>query len=225
MLPDARVVLEHLLPAPIVVEHVDPGQLRDPEAELFEEERVGIARAVEKRRREFAAGRILARRGMAALGHPPAAIVNGEDRAPQWPAGIVGSITHTKGYCAVAMARSSELRSVAIDAERDDALSGGALEMICSEAERAWLLTRPEGERGWLSKLVFSAKESVYKLQHPLTKLFLDFDAVTVHVDLERETWTATFLVPAAPAFDVGDRIEGRWRHADGIVATAAWLR
>lgn len=216
-------MLEPLLPAPIVVEHVDPADLRDPEAELLEQERAGIARAVEKRRREFAAGRILARRALVALGHPPSAIVNGEDRAPQWPAGIVGSITHTKGYCAVAMARSSEVRSVAIDAERDDALSDGALEMICGEAERAWLATQPVVDRGWLSKLVFSAKECVYKLQHPLTKLFLDFDAVTVRVDLGRETWSAEFLVPAQPAFAVGDRIEGRWRHADGLVATAAW--
>lgn len=218
-------MIEPLLPAPIVVEHVDPADLRDPEAELLEQERGGIARAVEKRRREFAAGRILARRGLVALGHQPSAIINGEDRAPQWPAGIVGSITHTKGYCAVAMARSSEVRSVAIDAERDDALSDGALEMICGEAERAWLATQPVVDRGWLSKLVFSAKECVYKLQHPLTKLFLDFDAVTVRVDLERETWSAEFLVPAQPAFAVGDRIDGRWRHADGLVATAAWLR
>ena len=225
MLPDARVVLEDLLVAPIVVEHVDPADLRDPEAELLEDERATIAGAIEKRRREFAAGRILARRGLAALGHPPVAIVNGEDRAPQWPAGIVGSITHTKGYCAVAVARSSEMRSVAVDAERDDALSDGALEMICGEAERAWLATQPEADRGWLSKLVFSAKECVYKLQHPLTKLFLDFDAVTVRVDFERETWTATFLVPAAPVFAVGDRVEGRWRRADGLVATAAFLR
>ena len=218
-------MLERLLPAPIVVEHVDPRRLRDPEAELFAEERPGIARAVDKRRREFAAGRILARRGLAALGHPPVAIVNGEDRAPQWPSEIVGSITHTKGYCAVAMARASQMRSVAIDAEHDDALSDGALEMICGEAERAWLATQPEADRGWLSKLVFSAKECVYKLQHPLTKLFLDFDAVMVRVDLERETWVAEFLVVAAPAFGVGDRVEGRWRRAHGLVATAAWLR
>ena len=217
-------MLAALLPAPIVVEEIDPAELHEPEAALFEAERAAIARAVDKRRREFAAGRILARRGLAALGHPPVAIVNGEDRAPQWPAGIVGSITHTKGYCAVAVARTSEIRSVAIDAEREEALSDGALPMICGNAERAWLASQPEADRGWLSKLVFSAKESVYKLQHPLTKLFLDFDAVNVTVDRQRETWEATFVVSAAPAFEMGDRIDGRWLHANGLVVTAAWL-
>lgn len=217
-------MLEALLPAPIVVEHVDPEQLTDPEAELLDVERAAVSRAVDKRRREFAVGRILARRGLASLGHPPVAIVNGGDRAPQWPEGIVGSITHTKGYCAAAVARAAQVRSVAIDAERDDPLSDGASDMIIGDAERAWLATQPEQERGWLSKLVFSAKECVYKLQHPLTKLFLDFDAVTIRIDVLRQTWAAEFLVPAAPAFAVGDVVEGRWRHADGLVVTAAWL-
>ena len=80
-----------------------------PEAALFPAEEALLARAVQKRRREFATGRHCARSALGALGVGPAPILPGQAGAPQWPSGIVGSITHCAGYRAAAVARASEV--------------------------------------------------------------------------------------------------------------------
>ena len=93
---------------------------------LFADEQAGITSAVPSRRAEFVAGRTLARVAMRRLGLPPQALPVGPDRAPLWPANIVGSITHAAGYCAVAVgarcASSSApgLRSIGLDLEPDN---------------------------------------------------------------------------------------------------------
>ncbi len=75
-----------------------------------------VARAVEKRRREFAGGRDCARRALAALGIAPLAILSGERGEPLWPEGVVGAITHCAGYRGSAVARAGEVAALGIDA-------------------------------------------------------------------------------------------------------------
>ena len=98
--PAATRLLE-LFSAGCVAEEAVP-QLHD--AELFPEERACLAKAVEKRRAEFGTARVCARRALAQLGFPPMPLVPNKDRSPVWPQGVVGSITHTRGYCAVIVA-------------------------------------------------------------------------------------------------------------------------
>ena len=152
-----------------------------------------MARAVEKRRREFTAGRVLARKAMRRLGVPEAPIVNGEDRAPRWPAEVVGSITHTKSWCAVALAPRGSVRGVGLDVEGDDDLKRNLWDTICTPADLAWLEAQPPGERGWLGKLVFSAKECAYKAQYLETEQFLGFQAMSVAIDVPGRRWRTTF--------------------------------
>ncbi len=71
--------------------------------------------------------------------------------------------------------------------------------------------------------LFFSAKESAYKAQYPLTGKFLGFHALSIDLDLEVGAWRATFREPAGE-FAIGDRIDGRWRRSDGLIATTAWF-
>jgi 4'-phosphopantetheinyl transferase EntD len=150
------------------------------EAALFPEERTYVAGAVAKRRVEFAAGRLCARRALAAMGEPPAPLVARNDGSPRWPAGIVGSITHTRGYCAAVVDRHPPLRAVGIDAEEVRLLEPDTVRSIVTAGERAWLATQPEGRQPELAILFFSAKEAFYKCQYPLTGTFLDFGDVEI---------------------------------------------
>jgi 4'-phosphopantetheinyl transferase EntD len=127
------------------------------------------------RRREFAAGRACARRALAALGVADGAVLRGARRAPRWPEGVVGSLTHTGGFCAAAVARSSAFAGLGIDAERDEPLSERALARICSPAEIEALRALPGRSPERWGTLVFSAKESVYKAYFPLTEVFIGF--------------------------------------------------
>src|SRR5688500_12466696 len=83
-----------------------------PESTMFSAEADAVAGAIAERRREFGTVRYCARRALRQLGVPPVAILPGADRAPRWPAGVVGSMTHCAGYRAAVVARSHELGGV-----------------------------------------------------------------------------------------------------------------
>ncbi|RZU73150.1 4'-phosphopantetheinyl transferase EntD [Micromonospora kangleipakensis] len=182
-------------------------------------------RAVPSRRRDFTAGRVCARRALAALGLPAAPVPAATDRSPVWPAGVVGAITHTHGYCAAAAARSGEIRSVGLDAERHRELSAGVRRMICLPEEEADLAGLPAGV-SWPA-VVFSAKETVYKLWHPVVGTWLDFHDARVTLDPDAGTFTARIAparLHAAPVADPPALITGRFSVDADLVRTAAVL-
>jgi len=195
---------------------------------LFPEEEAVIARAVEKRRREFTAVRACARQAMEKLGVPPQPVLPGERGAPRWPDGLVGSMTHCEGYCAAALVRAGDLASLGIDAELHDQLPDGVLDVVALPAEqmrlRGLVSSRPSVH--W-DRLLFSAKESVYKAWFPLTGKWLDFPEADIEIDPGAVadvlgTFRVRLLVPG-PMVD-GRRVQvfdGRWTVRRGLIATA----
>lgn len=146
---------------------------------LFPEERAAVARAVPSRQAEFAGGRQAARHAMAALGLPPCAVPIGADRAPRWPEGVVGSITHDGGLCLAIVGRSEAWQAIGIDLERDAELSPEIAAEIATETELSALAPL---SRGRAAARVFSAKEAAYKAQYPLTGCLFGFDAMAAHL-------------------------------------------
>ena len=169
-----------------------------PGTGLFPEEETLVARATEKRRQEFTAGRACARAALAALGMAAIPILRGYRGAPQWPDGIVGSITHCTGYVAAAVARTQDLVTIGLDAEPNAALPGGVLELISRPAERARLreLAGSQPGIGW-DRLLFCAKEAVYKAWFPLTGQWLGFADADITIDATERAFTARLQVPA----------------------------
>ncbi|MFF2851459.1 4'-phosphopantetheinyl transferase [Streptomyces sp. NPDC058001] len=195
-----------------------------PPGTLFPEEEALVAASVPSRQREFAAVRGCARRAMSGLGLPPAPVLNGTRGVPRWPAGVVGSMTHCAGYRAAALARATEFRGLGIDAEPNAPLPSGILDSIALASELRRLRERPLPVGVHEDRLLFSAKESVFKTWFPLTRIELDFhDAdITFHPATPTEgTLTARLLrtVPELPA-----RFDGRWIVHEGIAATAITL-
>lgn len=214
-------MIARLLPASVrVAEAFD--DLADA---LHPEEEPAVAKAVARRRAEFVTGRACARRALGELGLDPVAVPRGPNREPQWPAGVVGSITHCDGYRAAAVARASDFASVGIDAEPHDALPGGVLDVVSlpDERERLAGLSRARPDVSW-DRLLFSAKESVYKVWYPLATRWLGFDEALVTIDAEG-SFEARLLVPG-PTIG-GERLErlaGRWLASDRLVLTAIAL-
>ncbi|ASU85345.1 4'-phosphopantetheinyl transferase [Nocardiopsis gilva YIM 90087] len=192
------------------------------DARLFPEEEALLARAVDKRRREFTTVRACARDALAELGFPPAPLLPGERGAPGWPQSAVGSMTHCAGYRAAAVARATDVETIGIDAEPHGALPDGVLETIALPEERVRLKNLAVGDPGvsW-DRLLFSAKESVYKAWFPLTRMWLGFEEADIAIDPEQRTFTARLLVDG-PVVD-GRRLggfEGRWIVGNGLVVT-----
>jgi len=198
----------------------------DPRAEYpgaFPTELAEMPRAVDSRRREYVAGRVAAHRAMEKLGLSARPVLSNRSRAPSWPRGLVGSLSHNNTTCIAAVARASQVKSLGVDVEDDTPLAPDLVTAICTLEERAWLATQPDVERGRLSKLIFCAKEAVYKCQFPVSHKVLDFDAVLVTPDVDTGQFEATFLHDTGP-FRVNDQLNGRFAVRDGSIHTAVVL-
>jgi 4'-phosphopantetheinyl transferase EntD len=192
---------------------------------LLPEECACVAGAVPSRQSDFAAGRLLARSALEALGVRGFALVNESAGAPRWPSGIVGTITHTRraagGFAAVAVASKRDVRALGIDAESDRALKEELWGFTLCEEEREALSSAARKERVRLASIMFSAKECYYKLQYTLTRTFLEFSAVAVRVDVDRDAFSIFVRQRVGDMFREGDVLGGRFVLHDGIVITA----
>ncbi|MCB1027750.1 MAG: 4'-phosphopantetheinyl transferase superfamily protein [Microthrixaceae bacterium] len=138
-------------------------------AHLIGPEHVHLERMAPGRRREFATGRALAHRAVRDLGCGDVPIEVGPHRAPLWPPGIVGSITHADDWCAVAVTNDPAIAAIGIDVEPDRPIEPELWPQICTAAELDRLYALPLDDRGHACRTVFSAKESFYKAQFCLT--------------------------------------------------------
>jgi enterobactin synthetase component D len=170
-----------------------------------------LRRAVLKRQIEFLAGRVCAQQAIERLtGHKPASIPSRLDRAPAWPLGIVGAITHTTGYAAALVASATHYQGIGIDCEV--VLSADNLKLqrhICVPNELEALQV---AHRTWppelLLTLVFSAKESLYKCLYPQVQKYFGFCAARViALDSERHT----FVIQLEQDLHANLRAHCRW--------------
>src|ERR1700730_11763137 len=137
--------------------------------------------ATQKRQREFLAGRWCAEEALQRLGAGSTHVAMAEDRAPIWPDGVVGSITHTGNFAAAAGAWAADIAGVGIDSEEIiDPAAARDIADICMVDEA--MLFEPAHGRSFCEfcTLVFSAKEAVFKCLFPLTRKFLEFFAVRI---------------------------------------------
>jgi 4'-phosphopantetheinyl transferase EntD len=191
-------------------------------AGLLAGEEAAISDAGPKRRREFTAVRACARRALARAGLPPVPVLPGASGAPVWPAGVVGSMTHCDGYRACAIGRAEMFAAIGVDAEPHLPLPGGVLPTVATESERPALaaLAAHTQEICW-ERILFSAKESVFKAWFPATGRWLGFAGAEVTLD-PAGTFAARLLIPGP---EVGGRplttYHGRWTVRHGLIVTA----
>lgn len=218
---------------PFVIDEILPGQVLAVEADgdlldtaLYPAEEAAIRNAGDKRRREYTTGRACAHTALTRLGVPQQPILAGAHGEPCWPTGVVGSITHCDGYRACAVAYATEIVAMGIDAEPNERLDEAVLCDIACAEELALLdeLTLSEPATCW-DRLLFSAKEAVYKAWFPLTRRWLDFTDAAVTFDVSQHAFYARLLVrgPLADGPGVGI-FRGRWLVRDGLVLTAVAL-
>jgi 4'-phosphopantetheinyl transferase EntD len=181
---------------------------------------------VESRRRAFAAGRRCARRLLAELGAPPGPLLVEPSRAPRWPEGFVGSISHGAGLCLVAVARRGTLLGLGVDVESDAPLDERLARRVCTEPElRAFARSGDALEAGRLAKLAFSAKEALYKCVHPLFGQPLGFADAAIEPDPATGRFAARPLAPRLSSLARDKVVEGSFAWREGRVLTVATLR
>ncbi|MDD7971545.1 4'-phosphopantetheinyl transferase family protein [Roseinatronobacter alkalisoli] len=199
----------------------------DPKApmpRLLGDEVLAIEQVSAPRAREFASGRAAARNAMEQLGHMPRPVLQGDDRAPIWPAGLVGSITHT-GHDALAVVTDDPaIRALGIDMELATPLEPNLWPVICTQNDLLWLAALGPTQRGNFAKLLFSAKEAVYKAQYQISRCLIDFHALDLTPDLATMRFTA-ILRQDVPGFAQGTRIDGRFLILASSIICAVEMR
>lgn len=213
----ATPLFASLLPDWVRVSEMDPATADS--AMLLPEERTFVAAAVERRRREFAAGRNLAHSLLAGLGKE-APLRREPDGRPAWPPGIVGSITHCATLAAVAVASADDCAGIGIDIEVNRPLSQGTARFILGEREQQWIRRSDPRLATETLLRVFCAKEALYKAIYPIARCALPLHALTVERCARTESFVARLGVEAAP-FPKDVLLEGRWAARHGHVAAA----
>lgn len=163
-------------------------KLQEP---LAADERSDIENAVLKRQREFIAGRTSARMALMQMGYTNQPVPRSASRAPLWPEGVVGSISHNSHYCVAVTSLSSLYTGIGIDIESPVGLSPDLVNLVCTPSEREFLSHRSGPVRGKLAKLFFSAKESVYKCIFPIFSEQLEFTDVEIALNIDARTFQA----------------------------------
>ncbi|WIM66828.1 4'-phosphopantetheinyl transferase superfamily protein [Corynebacterium breve] len=187
--------------------------------ELDPLEQLLVSQSVDRRKAEFGDARWCAHRALHELGADNRGpILRGERGMPLWPEGFTGSLTHTKGFRAAVAAPKSKVLALGVDAEPAEPLPEGVLEQIARRGELSQLhKLRAAGIKG-ADRLLFCAKEAVYKAWFPMTHRWLGFEDAEIDLRLDG-TLVAYLLVRPTPL----PFIEGRWRVRGNyvIVSTA----
>ena len=207
-------MLQDLLPSSVVTAEAFAD---DPHEPCFPGEEDLVATAVDSRRREFVTARRCAREALARLGVTPAPIRPGPRREPVWPSGVAGSITHCAGYRAAAVAHVTDVTSLGIDAETHAPLPPRVLPAVTTPADREHLadLAGQDSTVHW-DRLLFSAKEAVYKAWFPVTRRWLGFEDASLTIDRAGGTFAARIHIESPwPA------LHGRWLVSGGLVLAA----
>ncbi|WP_355661313.1 4'-phosphopantetheinyl transferase family protein [Halomonas salifodinae] len=199
-----------LVSAPFMAERLDNAAFTSAGIALPE----GLEAAAPKRRAEFLAGRLCARQALWHLDGRWQAPAMGEDKAPLWPAGCIGSITHSHGWAAALVGPRASYQGLGLDAERwlDDETAARLARRVLTPAERERL---PANEAALAVTLTFSLKESLFKALYPLVGrrfYFPDAELIDWHPQGSARLRLLSDLSPAWPA---GRELDGsfcRWQ-------------
>ncbi|QKC86238.1 4'-phosphopantetheinyl transferase superfamily protein [Mesorhizobium sp. NZP2077] len=153
------------------------------EAHLLPEEARSISARQPAMRRASGAARWIAHRLLADIGIGNVAIPRAPSGAPTWPDGIIGSLAHDDDMAVAAVARVGRIVSLGIDVEPAQALPDDISAIVATGADRTGA-----ADRLLAGRILFCAKEAVYKAAYPLDREILGYEDIAVDLDAGRAT-------------------------------------
>lgn len=210
--------LPHTLPAVQLISTTFKPELLD--AADFGRCEIEPVRGVAKRQAEYLAGRLCAREALLRVTGTATVPTSGEDRAPQWPTGMVGSITHGSGWAGAVVGKCSDWSGLGLDIEQ--IMPASRAERLAAEiltpAELFRLETLPAEQRAQRISLTFSLKESLFKALYPqVLQHFYFQDAELLSVDADNKA-RMRLLIDLHTDWPAGSELEGQFAEFDGYL-------
>ena len=184
------------------------------DARLMPAEAADTDAMVAGRLREYMLGRHCARTALRSLGHEAVAVPRNADRSPAWPAGIVGSVSHSGDIAAAVVGHAQDFAGLGLDIESPEPLTADLAAMICRD---------DEDHTGENAKLLFGIKEAIYKCIYPTVGVYVDFKEMEVKLDPTRSSFSA---LPHSPNFEPATvaGLQGCFTKDEDYLICAAWL-
>lgn len=202
--------------AQLISTRFDPALLMEDD---FARCAIAPVRGVAKRQAEYLAGRLCAREALRRVTGQPGVPAVGADRAPQWPSGVVGSITHGDNWAAALVAASDQWRAIGMDVERMLPVER-ALRLqgeILTPDELSRLDGLDDEGRALRISLTFSFKESLFKALYPLTLTHFYFHDAEL-LDCDHDSARLRLLIDLSHDWRTGAELDGQFALFDGRV-------
>ena len=193
---------------------------------LPEEQAIAESFGSQKRRAEFTMGRIYAHGALSRFGLESEPILrNPETREPCWPDSVRGSITHSTGLAAVAVGLKKEIKGVGIDLESfSRAVDFKIRRNVCVESELEWLESLPSKQANRALRIIFSAKESIFKCIYPSTKTYLSFKDAAVSVNETEKNFTFNIFKSFPGIIQHGYPNRGQYSEMNKMLLTSVYI-
>ena len=193
---------------------------------LPEEQAIAESFGSQKRRAEFTLGRICAHEALSRFGLESEPILkNPETREPCWPDSVWGSITHSAGFAAVAVGLKKEIKGVGIDLESfSRSVDFNIRRLVCVDSELEWLESLPTKQANRALRIIFSAKESIFKCIYPGTKTYLTFKDAEVSVSEPEKNFSFTIFKSCSGIIKQGFPHHGRYSEMDNMLLTSVYI-
>ncbi len=217
-LPDTVLLSTRFDPSLLVPDDFRRSQIEPPPI---------VQRSVAKRQAEFLAGRLCARAALLQLQGLDCSPAIGEDRAPVWPSGICGSITHSTGHAAAIVAQKADWRGLGMDlenllnAERAERLAGE----ILTPAELKRMAAGRREQRALTVTLTFSVKESLFKALYPIVQQRFYFEHAEVLEWTDRGQVRLRLLTDLSSEWRNGSELDAQFAVKEGQLLSLVSIR
>ena len=193
---------------------------------LPEEQAIAESFGSQKRCAEFTMGRIYAHSALSRFGLESEPILrNPETREPRWPDSVWGSITHSAGFAAVAVGLKKEIKGVGIDLESfSRSVDFKIRRHVCVDSELEWLESLPTKQANRALRIIFSAKESIFKCIYPGTKTYLTFKDAAVSVNENEKNFSFIIFKSFPGIIQQGFPHGGRYSEMDKMLLTSVYI-
>lgn len=117
----------------------------------------------------------------------------------------------------MAVAKSGNVAGIGLDIEPVEPSVYDIIDFVCTPSEMEWLQYKSANSRGYWVKVIFSAKESIFKHCFPLLRRFLDFQDVIVKINTASGHFRAIFLTNKPIPDSIGSCLKGISRPVTSI--------
>ena len=191
-----------------------------------EEEKISDSFGSSKRRDEFSLGRYCARRALSKFEMESVPILrNTESREPFWPKTVRGSITHTEGFAAAAVGMTKDVSGIGIDLESlSKVVDFNIRRHVCVEKEQKFLESLNDKQANQYLRIIFSAKESIFKCFFPISKTYLSFKDAEIIIDKKNSEFSFLLTKACTGITSAGFQHSGRFSINNDLLLTSIYI-